>query len=142
MSSTSSSPTPSSRQALIEALGSLSEDERQKLYGPNWAAFADRKVTSLEEARKWVFSLGGTMALFAIVVPTSAFYHFYEATESFSILGFLGSVAGACIFAAVQMGWAVYLYMSWRHQLQCYRALRALGHETEPSSEEAAASAS
>lgn len=136
----SSSSKQTSREVLIEALGSLSEEEKQKLRGPSWALFANRKVTSLEEARKWVLALGATMGLFAIVVPTSAFYHFYEATESFSILGFLGTVAGACVFAAAQMGWAVYMYMDWRHQLRCFRALQALGREAESTSIEAPAS--
>jgi len=68
-----------------------------------------------------------------VALPTTAFYHYYEATEAFSILGFLGMVAAACLFAAAQMGWAVYIYVNWRHQLQCYRALRALDREDEPA---------
>ncbi len=138
----SSSSRPSSREVLINALGSLSEDEKQKLYGPRWAVFADRKVSSLEEARKWMLGLTGTMGGIAIVVPTSAFYHYYQATESFSIFGFLGTVVAACLFAAVQMGWAVYIYMNWRHQLWCYRALRNLGREDEVEATETPASAS
>lgn len=136
----SSSSNPSSREALIHALGSLSEDEKRKLYGPRWAVFADQKVSSLEDAQKWVLGLTGTMGVISIVVPTSAFYHYYQATESFSILGFLGTVAAACLFAALQMGWAVYVYMNWQHQLQCYRALRALGRTSSPEAEEVASS--
>jgi hypothetical protein len=127
---------------LIESLGRLSEDERERLHGPGWAAFATRKVRSLREARKWVYALGVTMGLFAVAVPTTAFYHYYQTVESFSILGFLGLVAGACAFAAAQMGWAVYTYMNWRHRLQCYKGLRALGRDAEPEPAEAAASAS
>jgi hypothetical protein len=130
---------PSARQVLIDSLGGLSEEEKGKLHGPNWSTFATRKVRSLREARKWVLALGATMGLLAVALPTTAFYHYYEATESFSILGFLGIVGAACLFAAAQMGWAVYLYMNWSHQLQCYRALRALGRE-EASSPAAASS--
>lgn len=121
---------PSCREVLVEGLGRLSEDEKQKLCGPRGAVLAERRGAALEEDRRWVLALVLTMALFAIVVPTSAFYHIYEATESFSILGFLGTVAGACTFAAAQMGWAVALYMKWRHRLRCFRALQALGRTT------------
>jgi hypothetical protein len=127
------SKIPSAREVLIDSLGGLSQEEEEKLHGPNWTTFASRKVRSLREARKWVLALGVTMGLLAVALPTTAFYHYYEATESFSILGFLGIVAAACLFAAAQMGWAVYLYMNWRRQLQHYRALRALGHEADPS---------
>jgi hypothetical protein len=123
---------PSAREIIIENLGGLSEEQEQ-LRGPNWGAYAARKVRSLQEARKWVYALGVTMGLFAVAVPTTAFYHYYEATESFSILGFLGLVGGACAFAAIQMGGAVYMYLNWRHELQCYRALRALDREPAPS---------
>lgn len=119
----------------MESLGELSEDEKQELHGPNWAMFAERKVRSLREARKWVWALGVTMGLLALALPTTAFYHYYDATESFTILGFLGAVAAACLFAAAQMGWAVYMYMNWRHQLQCYKGLRALGRHTDPDEE-------
>lgn len=122
---------PSAREVLIESLGSLSEEEERQLHGPNWAGFATRKVQSLREARKWVYGLVATMGLLAVALPTSAFYHYYEATETFSILGFLGLIAAACTFAAAQMGWAVYTYVNWRHQLQCYNGLRALGRTEE-----------
>jgi antibiotic biosynthesis monooxygenase (ABM) superfamily enzyme len=128
-------PSPqqsSARDVLIESLGRLSEEEREKLHGPGWATFAARKVRSLREARKWVIALGTTMGLFAIALPTTAFYHYYDATESFSILGFLGAIAAACLFAAAQMGWAVYIYMNWRHQLRTYEGLRALGRDPSP----------
>lgn len=128
----SSPQSPSAREVLIESLGGLSKDEREQLYGPNWTTFATRKVQSLRKARKWVYALGVTMGLFAIAVPTTAFYHYYRTVESFSILGFLGLVAGACTFAAVQMGWAVYTYMNWHHQLRCYEGLRALGEASDP----------
>jgi len=128
-----SSSKPSAREVLIDSLGGLSDEEEETLHGPGWATFAARKVRSLREARKWVYALGVTMGLLALALPTTAFYHYYEAAESFSILGFLGIVAAACLFAAAQMGWAVYLYMNWRHQLQCYRALRALDREEDPS---------
>jgi antibiotic biosynthesis monooxygenase (ABM) superfamily enzyme len=120
---------PSAREVLIESLGSLSEEEERKLHGPGWNRFAGRKVRSLREARKWVYALATTMGLLAVALPTTAFYHYYEATETFSILGFLGLIAAACTFAAVQMGWAVYVYMNWRRQLRCYEGLRALGRE-------------
>jgi len=129
----SSPEVSSAREVLIDSLGGLSEEEKEKLHGPNWTTFATRKVRSLREARKWVLALGATMGLLAVALPTTAFYHYYEATESFSILGFLGIVGAACLFAAAQMGWAVYLYVNWRHQLQCYRALRALGREAPPA---------
>lgn len=130
------SPSPSSaREVLIESLGGLSEDEKRELHGPNWTTFAHRKVQSLREARKWVWALAITMGLLSIALPTTAFYHYYDATESFSILAFLGTIAGACLFAAAQMGWAVYVYMNWRHQLQCYKGLRALGRHTDPDEE-------
>lgn len=123
-----SSPSPPpAREVLIESLGGLSADEKRELHGPNWATFAGKKVQSLREARKWMWSLVVTMSLLSISLPTSAFYHYYDATESFTILGFLGAIAAACLFAAAQMGWAVYTYMNWRHQLQCYKGLRALG---------------
>jgi len=125
--------SPSAREVLIDSLGGLSAEEEEKLHGPGWATFATRKVRSLREARKWVYALGVTMGLLAVALPTTAFYHYYEATEAFSILGFLGMVAAACLFAAAQMGWAVYIYVNWRHQLQCYRALRALDREDEPA---------
>ena len=135
--------SPSAREVLIESLGGLSENEQEQLHGPDWATFATRKVRSLRKARKWVYALGVTMGLFAVAVPTTAFYHYYQTVESFSILGFLGLIAGACTFAAAQMGWAVYTYLNWRHQLQCYEGLRALGRETDPETAEApAASAS
>lgn len=122
-----SSP-PSARTALIESIGPLSEDEEEELHGPDWAMFATRKVRSLRAARKWVWALSITMGLLALALPTTAFYHYYDATESFTILGFMGAVAAACLFAAAQMGWAVYVYMNWHHQLRCYESLRALGH--------------
>ena len=125
---------PSAREVLIESLGGLSADEREQLYGPDWAAFAARKVRALRESRKWVYALGVTMALLAVALPTTAFYHYYQTMERFTILEFLGPVAGACLFAALQMGWAVRMYLRWRHQLRCYRALRALGREV-PGSE-------
>jgi hypothetical protein len=134
---------PSAREVLIESLGSLSKNEQEQLHGPEWTTFATRKVRSLRKARKWVYALGVTMGLFAIAVPTTAFYHYYQTVESFSILGFLGLVAGACTFAAAQMGWAVYTYLNWRHQLQCYRGLQALGQASTPeTAEPSAASAS
>ena len=105
----SSPQTPSAREILIESLGGLSQDEKAQLHGPEWATFADRKVQSLREAKKWVWALGITMGLLAIALPTTAFYHYYQATESFSKLGFLGLVALACLFAATQMGWAVHM---------------------------------
>ena len=135
----SSPQQPSAREVLIDSLGGLSDDEKQKLHGPDWATFAARKVRSLREARKWVYALGVTMGLLAVVLPTTAFYHYYDATESFSILGFLGLVGGACTFAAGQMGWAVYVYMNWRHQLQCYEGLRALGRDQDEAGEAAPA---
>lgn len=125
---------PSPREVLIESLGRLSEEEERRLRGPGWASFATQKVRSLREARKWVYALGVTMALLAVVLPTSAFYHYYEATEAFSISGFLGLIAAACTFAAAQMAGAVYMYMSWHHQLRCYQGLRALGR-AEPADE-------
>jgi len=128
--------TKSARTTLIESLGGLSEDEKEQLHGPNWAMFATRKVRSLREARKWVWALGITMGLLAVALPTTAFYHYYDATESFTIAGFMGAVAAACLFAAAQMGWAVYLYMNWRHQLQCYEGLRALGREADVPDED------
>jgi len=137
----SSPPAESVRAVLIESLGGLSEEEKSKLHGPSWALFAHRKVQSLKEARKWVLALGTTMALFAVALPTTAFYHYYEATESFSVLGFLAVIAAACAFAAAQMGWAVYMYMSWRRQLQCYKGLRALGRESAPEGNDAEAPA-
>ena len=127
---------PSPREVLIERLGGLSQDEREQLHGPNWAAFAARKVRSLRTARKWVWALSLTMGLLAVALPTTAFYHYYDATESFTIAGFMGAVAAACLFAAAQMGWAVYLYMNWRHQLHCYESLRALSRAAD--AEEAA----
>ena len=127
---------PSTREVLIESLGGLSEDEEEALHGPNWATFATRKVHSLRAARKWVWALSITMGLLALALPTTAFYHYYDATESFTIAGFMGAVAAACLFAAAQMGWAVYLYMNWRHQLQCYEGLRALGREADASDED------
>jgi hypothetical protein len=128
----SSPDVPSARDVLIESLGRLSADEKEQLYGPNWTTFATEKLRSLRKARKWVYALSVTMGLFAIAVPTTAFYHYYQTVESFSILGFLGLVAGACTFAAAQMGWAVHVYMNWRHQLQCYKGLRALGRDQDP----------
>jgi cell division protein FtsX len=122
---------PSARATLIDGLGRLSEDEKEQLHGPDWATFAARKVRSLRTARKWVWALSVTMGLFAVALPTTAFYHYYDATESFTILGFMGAVAAACLFAAAQMGWAVYLYMNWRHQLRCYEGLRALGRAAD-----------
>lgn len=137
------SPQQSSvREILIESLGSLSQDEKEQLYGPNWAHFATQKVRALRESRKWVLALGVTMGLLAVVLPTTAFYHYHDAAESFSLLGFLGAVGGACLFAALQMGWAVYTYMNWRHQLQCYRGLRALGRTESDDEPEDAAPAS
>lgn len=125
-----SSPSPPpAREVLIENLGGLSADEKRELHGPNWATFAGKKVQSLREARKWMWGLVITMGLLSISLPTSAFYHYYDATESFTVLGFLGAIAAACLFAAAQMGWAVYTYMNWRHQLQCYKGLRALGQQ-------------
>lgn len=121
----------SARTVLIESLGGLSEDEKEKLHGPNWGTFATRKVHSLTEARKWVWALGITMGLLALALPTTAFYHYYDAAESFTILEFLGAVAAACLFAAAQMGWAVYLYMNWRNQLLCYKGLRALARDPD-----------
>lgn len=132
----SSPDVPPAREVLIDSLGTLSENERKQLHGPGWATFATRKVQSLQKARKWVYALGATMGLFAVAVPTTAFYHYYRTVESFSILGFLGLVAGACTFAAAQMGWAVYTYMNWRHQLQCYKGLRALGRESDSETTE------
>jgi hypothetical protein len=132
-------PSPessSARATLIDGLGRLSEDEKEQLHGPDWAAFAARKVRSLRTARKWVWALSVTMGLLAVALPTTAFYHYYDATESFTIVGFMGAVAAACLFAAAQMGWAVYLYMNWRHQLRCYEGLRALGRAAD--AEEAA----
>jgi hypothetical protein len=128
---------PSPRKVLVESLGRLSEEERRRLHGPNWGRYASQKVRSLQEARKWVYALVTTMGLFALALPTTAFYHYYRTVESFSVLGFLGLVAAACTFAAAQMGWAVYTYMNWRHQLQCYKGLRALGQETAPEAAEA-----
>lgn len=125
-------PSPRSqspREVLIDSLGGLSKSEKKKLHGSEWALFAMQKVRSLRDAKKWVWALTVTMGLLAVALPTTTFYHYYDATESFSILGFLGAVAAACLFAAVQMGWAVYIYMNWRHQLQCYKGLRALGRE-------------
>jgi len=133
---------PSAREVLIQSLGRLSEEEEQQLHGSGWAAFATRKVRSLREARKWVYALSATMGLLAVALPTTTFYHYYEATESFSILGFLGLIAAACTFAAAQMGWAVYIYMNWRHQLQCYKGLRALGRTEAATDEEEATTAS
>jgi len=131
---------PSAHEVLIESLGGLSKTEREQLHGREWTTFATRKVRSLRKARKWVYALGVTMGLFAIAVPTTAFYHYYQTVESFSILGFLGLVAGACAFAAAQMGWAVYTYMNWRHRLPCYEGLRALGSEADPEPGEPSAS--
>lgn len=131
----SSPRAPSARDVLIESLGGLSDEEKRKLHGPRWALFATRKVRSLREAKKWVWALAVTMSLLALALPTTAFYHYYDATESFSILGFMGTIAAACLFAAAQAGWAVFVYMNWRHQLQCYKALRALGQENEPNDE-------
>jgi hypothetical protein len=125
---------PSAREVLIESLGGLSQDEKAQLHGPEWATFA---VKSLREARKWVWALGITMALLSVALPTTAFYHYYQATESFTILAFLGLVALACLFAAAQMGWAVHMYLRWRHQLQAFKALRALGREVETVTETA-----
>ena len=130
---------PSARQVLLESLGGLSQDEKAQLHGPDWATFADRKVRSLREARKWVWALGITMGLLSVALPTTAFYHYYQTAESFSKLGFLGLVAAACLFAAAQMGWAVHMYLRWRHQLRHYKALRALGRETETAAEAATA---
>jgi hypothetical protein len=76
------------------------------------------------------------MGLLALALPTTAFYHYYDATESFTILGFMGAVAAACLFAAAQMGWAVYVYTNWHHQLRCYESLRALGHEPDAEAAE------
>lgn len=131
---------PSAREVIIESLGGLSAQEKEELFGPNWASFAGRKVEALRVSKKWVIALGVTMILLALALPTTAFYHYYEATESFTILEFLGMVGAACLFAAVQTGWAVRMYLRWRHQLQGYRTLRALGHEqteTEASPEPA-----
>jgi hypothetical protein len=128
--------SPSARTVLIESLGPLSEDEEEELHGPNWTTFATRKVRSLRAARKWVWALSITMGLLALALPTTAFYHYYDATESFTILGFMGAVAAACLFAAAQMGWAVYVYTNWHHQLRCYESLRALGHEPDAEAAE------
>jgi len=122
---------PSAREVLIESLGRLSAEEKERLHGPNWATFATQKLRSLRKARKWVYALSATMGLFAVAVPTTAFYHYYQTVESFSILGFLGLVAAACTFAAAQMGWAVHVYMNWSRKLQCYEGLRALGRDME-----------
>ena len=123
-----SAPNPlSARDILVESLGGLSAQEKEELFGPNWASFAGRKVEALRDSKKWVIALGITMILLALALPTTAFYHYYQATESFTILEFLGLVAAACLFAAVQAGWAVRMYLRWRHQLQCYRGLQALG---------------
>jgi len=125
------SPDGSPREILIDSLARLPETERKKLRGPNWAAFAEQKVRSLREARKWVLALGATMGLFAIAVPTTAFYHLNATVEAFSFLGFLGAVAGTCLFAGAQAGWAVYMYMNWRRQLRCYQGLRALARTAD-----------
>lgn len=132
----SSPESPSVREILIDSLGRLSETEKEKLYGPNWAHFAGRKVKALRQSRKWVLALAVTMGLLAIVLPTSAFYHYHDAAESFSLLEFLGAVGGACLFAGLQMAWAVHMYMNWQHQLQCYRGLRALGRTTAPDNDD------
>lgn len=133
-------PMPTSadapREILIESLGSLSEEEADRLRGPGGAGYAERKLEALRENRKWVWALVGVMVLAAIVVPTAAFYNVYKATDSFSLLTFFGTVTGLCAFAGGQTGWAVYLYMDWRHRLRCYRSLRALGRRS--ASEEAA----
>jgi len=131
--------TPSAREVLIDSLGGLSEDEKAQLHGPDWATFATRKVRSLREARKWVWALGITMGLLSVALPTTAFYHYYQATERFTVLEFLSPVALACLFAAAQMGWAVHMYLRWHHQLQTYEALRALGREAETATEAATA---
>jgi hypothetical protein len=127
----SSPQPPSAREVLIESLGGLSAQEKEELFGPNWASFAGRKVEALRDSRKWVIALGITMGLLSVALPTTAFYHYYQATESFTILEFLAPIAGACLFAAVQAGWAVRMYLRWRHQLQCYRGLQALGRQEE-----------
>lgn len=127
----SSPQPPSAREVLIDNLGGLSAEDKEQLYGPNWVSFATQKVRALRESRKWVYALGVTMGLLAVALPTTAFYHYYETVESFTLLSFLGPVAAACLFAAVQMGWAVHMYLGWRHQLQGYRALRALGREQD-----------
>lgn len=136
------SDVPSAREVLIESLSGLSADEKERLYGPNGTTFATQKLRALRKARKWVYALSVTMGLFAIAVPTTAFYHYYQTVESFSIFGFLGLIAGACTFAAAQMGWAVHVYMNWRHKCQCYKGLRALGRETDSEETEPAATAS
>lgn len=131
----SSSSTESAREVLIEGLGRLSAEEERQLHGPDWARFADRKVQSLQSSRAWVVALGITMVLFAVAAPTTGFYHYYDAADSFSVLGFLGLIAGACSFSAAQMAAAVYVYMNWRHQLHVYEGLRALGEDAEPAPE-------
>lgn len=127
------SSTDSAREVLIESLGRLSEEEERQLHGPDWAHFANRKVQSLRASRGWVIALGITMVLFAVAAPTTGFYHYYDAADSFSVLGFLGLIAGACTFSAAQMAAAVYLYMNWRHQLHLYKGLRALGQDADPA---------
>lgn len=138
----SSPQPPSVREVLIDSLGGLSAEEKEQLYGPNWRQFATQKVRALRESRKWVLALSVTMGLLAVVLPTTAFYHYHDAAESFALLEFLGAVGGACLFAALQMGWAVYTYMNWRHQLQIYRSLRALEGETADEDEPDVAPAS
>jgi len=122
------------RDVLVNALD-VDDADAQRLRDGD-ALYARRVLTSLDESRTYVYSLGLIMTVMSVLLPTAALYQFFRAVDNLSPLELIGIIAAACAVAAAHMAVAAYIYVDWRKKRLCYRTLAAL--PSDPDSSEAA----
>lgn len=128
---TAQSALAEARNGLVDALG-VDDADAQRLRDGD-ALYARRVLTSLDESRTYVYSLGLIMTVMSVVLPTAALYQFFRAVDNLSPLELIGIIAAACAVAAAHMAVAAYVYIDWRKKRLCYRTLAALPSDPDPS---------
>jgi hypothetical protein len=115
------------KAALLDGLGTLTEEEAAHLRDGLDAGFVRREIRALEGQRLWLWALGAVMVVLAVALPTGMLLRFIlEADRNITVGELWLRVAAWSTYAGAQTALPVYLYRRWHHRLTTYRALAAL----------------
>ena len=135
MSSSDSAPAAldAAKAALLDGLGTLTDEEATHLRDRLDARFVRREIQALEGQRLWLWALGAVMAVLAVALPTGMLLRFIlEAGRNITVGELWLRVAAWSAYAGAQTALPVYLYRRWHHRLTTYRALAALARAPRP----------